>query len=569
MAERVGDRQQQAVGRGQRSRQTTGRHHARDHVGQACDLRRGQHDDVAADAHLTQLEDAVLVDVRDGQQRRIHLRPGAHPGRQLVKRRAHQDVEHLVLDQDCQCRRREVQQEDEEQRPGHRLARFLHRRRGVVAHQDVRQRGGTHHQAEHQAQEVAARGVESGLGLLVPVRVTRELLRMARHACQRRRARVGAGLGSRPGLLGGFLVGGHGGQRLLGGLHLGQRGAGSLQVFHLLLSGSTVGSQGGRHVLQLGSQGVRLRLEDATDFLLFRVGDELLLTLGHLGQLGAIDGLRNGDARLLHRQPHHRNHVGNDQDDVLRHLRPGHCAHAAQERAHQDAAQTNEHADLEGQAGQARGDQTHTVDLGHHVHERHQDGDQDAHEASRVTLIAGAEEVGDRELTKLAQVRRQKQRHQAVASRPAHDEGQTAVAGEVQRAGHADEGRRAHPVCAGGHAVVDGRHAAASHVVLGRIVGAAHDADAGVQGHRGDKEHDTDGAATQAHLLGDGQHHHEGQEPAGVPAVNFVEALLEGRIGLLVGDPLLGFERQASHVTPPRQRRVLGPACSCSRSSSR
>jgi hypothetical protein len=59
VAERVGDGQQQAVGGGQRRGQAAGGHHARDHVGQAADFRRRQHDDVAADRHLVELQDAV------------------------------------------------------------------------------------------------------------------------------------------------------------------------------------------------------------------------------------------------------------------------------------------------------------------------------------------------------------------------------------------------------------------------------------------------------------------------------------------------------------------------------
>ena len=55
-------------------------------------------------------------------------------------------------------------------------------------------------------------------------------------------------------------------------------------------------------------------------------------------------------AGLVHRQPEHRRQVGQDQDDVLRHLGPCHRLHAAQERTHQDAAESDEDADLEGQA---------------------------------------------------------------------------------------------------------------------------------------------------------------------------------------------------------------------------
>ena len=49
----------------------------------------------------------------------------------------------------------------------------------------------------------------------------------------------------------------------------------------------------------------------------------------------------------------HRDHVGDDQDDVLRDLRPRHRPHAAQERADQDAAEAEEDAELERHAGQA------------------------------------------------------------------------------------------------------------------------------------------------------------------------------------------------------------------------
>ncbi len=155
--QRVGDGQQQAVRGRQRRGQTAGRHQARDHVRQARDLRRRQHHDVAADRDLGQLHDAVLVDVGDRQQRRIDPLPRRHPRRQLGELRADQQRVDVELHQHRQRRRGEIEQEDEEQRPGHRLPRFLHRRRGVVAHQDVRQRGRAHHQAEHQREEVLAR----------------------------------------------------------------------------------------------------------------------------------------------------------------------------------------------------------------------------------------------------------------------------------------------------------------------------------------------------------------------------------------------------------------------------
>ena len=94
----------------------------------------------------------------DLHQRVVGRRPAHHPARLLgdvVRRQAgsHQ-VEHRPLGERRIGRRREVEDEDEEQRPGHRNARLAHRRRGEVAHQDVRQRSRADHQAEDEQEEV-------------------------------------------------------------------------------------------------------------------------------------------------------------------------------------------------------------------------------------------------------------------------------------------------------------------------------------------------------------------------------------------------------------------------------
>ena len=71
-------------------------------------------------------------------------------------------------------RRREVQQEDEQQRPRHRLARFTHARRGEVAHQDVRQRGGADHHAEDDREEVQRAVVDERLDMRLERRQRRQ-----------------------------------------------------------------------------------------------------------------------------------------------------------------------------------------------------------------------------------------------------------------------------------------------------------------------------------------------------------------------------------------------------------
>ncbi len=419
--------------------------------------------------------------------------------------------------QHAERRRREVQQEDEEQRPEHRLARLADRRRRVVAHQDVRQRGRADHQAEHQGEEIAARDVARGLVL------ARKRLGVA----QRR-----PGARREPGVLGpGSLCGG--GvlrivrERLLGrGDLIGRRVVGLELVDlggQLLLAGVIRAGQ----ALQLGAGVVGARLEDGADLQLLRILDEFFLERRDLLELLAVHDLRDRDAGLLHRQPHHRDHVGDDQDDVLRHLRPGYRPHAAQERADQDAAQTQENAELERHAGQPRCDEADAVDLRDDVGERAQDRGEDADGARDIAAVACAEEVRNRELPELAQVRREEQRDQAIAAGPSHDECEAAEARQVQRAGHADERRRAHPVRAGGHAVEQRRNAPAGNVVLGRVGGAAHDADAGIQPDRRHQEDVADPLPREPHLLGDGEQDDERDESARVPRVHPLQLRLE------------------------------------------
>jgi len=64
VSERVGDGEQQPVGRGERGGQTARRHQARYDIRQSGDLGSGKDDDVLADGDLGKLHDAVVVQVR-------------------------------------------------------------------------------------------------------------------------------------------------------------------------------------------------------------------------------------------------------------------------------------------------------------------------------------------------------------------------------------------------------------------------------------------------------------------------------------------------------------------------
>ena len=259
---------------------------------------------------------------------------------------------------------------------------------------------------------------------------------------------------------------------------------------------------------------------------------ELRLARAHLLEHLAVDQLRDREARVLDRQPDDRNHVRDDQHDVLRHLRPRHRAHPAEERTHQDAAQPEEDAQLERDADQARRHQPHAVDLRHHVGEGAQDRAQDADEARDVAAVARTEEVRDRELAELAQVRREEQRHEAVAAGPPHDEREAEIPRQVQRAGHADERGRAHPVGAGRHAVEERGDPPPGDVVLGDVRGAADDADPGVQADGGEQERVADPDLRQPQLLEDRQDDEEDDEADGVEGVRLLQELEELRLRL-------------------------------------
>ena len=168
VAQRVGDGEQEPVRGGERGGETAGGHQARDHVRQARDLRRGEHDHVRIDDEVLEADDARMVGDRlAGIDHRLQagrvlaadldqaeLAPREQPRPDVLQASADDVGVDLQLRERRVGRRREVEQEDEQQRPAHRHARLTHGRRGEVAHQDVRQRRRADHHAEDDAEEV-------------------------------------------------------------------------------------------------------------------------------------------------------------------------------------------------------------------------------------------------------------------------------------------------------------------------------------------------------------------------------------------------------------------------------
>mmetsp|Transcript_53285 Transcript_53285/g.125036 ORF Transcript_53285/g.125036 Transcript_53285/m.125036 type:complete len:660 (-) Transcript_53285:2122-4101(-) len=386
----------------------------------------------------------------------------------------------------------------------------------------MRQPSGANHQAQHQRDEITP-------GSAGRIAVTRAGLRVAgkrlgvRRQARQRTGQLGFGcLLAAPEFLGFGRRARQRGTLLLGGLDLGQRCVAGLQPRHPHRRLGLLGSQRCRNIRQAGRRRVSALLVDGPHLQLGRIADQFALAFGDLVQLLAVDQLGQRPAGLLDAEPDDRHQIGQDHDEVLGHLGPGDGPHAAEEGAHQHTAQADKHADLEAQAGQPRRDQAHAVDLRDQVDEGHQDGRPGAHQPQRAAVEAFTEEVAQRELPEAAQVGRDAQGHEAEAAGPAQHIGQARIAAGVQRAHQSDEAGGAHPVRPGGHAVVERRHAAAGHVVLARIGGAAQDADDGVHRHRRTQEGVADPGLRQPVALGHTEgddHRDEAQREEGVAAV--------------------------------------------------
>ena len=80
------------------------------------------------------------------------------------------------------------------------------------------------------------------------------------------------------------------------------------------------------------------------------------------------------------------------------------------------------------------------------------------------------------------------------------------------------------------HAVEEGWHPAPRDVVLRSVHGAADDADARVESDGGEQEPVADPLPRHAHLLGDRQRDHEGDEAAGIDPVVLFELVEEGSV---------------------------------------
>ena len=174
-----------------------------------------------------------------------------------------------------------------------------------------------------------------------------------------------------------------------------------------------------------------------------------------------------------------------------------------------------------------------------------------AEHAGEVAAVAERHEVGHGVGAELAQIRADQDRDQHEAAGPAEHPGEAVIAEQEQRAGHADEGRRRHPVGAGRHAVVERRHAPAGDVIFRNLRRARGDADDGVDREREEDEQIAEDPVRHPDLLEDREQDDEGEESAGVHAVHPAEIFDEvGAWRRFAVEVAMARSPQSSSATP-------------------
>ena len=199
------------------------------------------------------------------------------------------------------------------------------------------------------------------------------------------------------------------------------------------------------------------------------------------GHRAAEGDLRDGYARHLEGDEHRRDRVGEDQHAVLGDLRVRDALHAAEHRVEEDDAHADQQPGGDVHAQEAREDDPDAAHLARDVRERDDDEADHRDDARSLGVVALADELGDRVLAELAQVRREEQRQQHVAARPAHQVDRAVVAEERDQSRHRDERRGRHPVRGGRHAVGDRVDVLARDVEVPRALGLRPERDADVE----------------------------------------------------------------------------------------
>ena len=222
--------------------------------------------------------------------------------------------------------------------------------------------------------------------------------------------------------------------------------------------------------------------------------------------------MRNQAIAKLVGHPEYRNHIGDDQHDILGNLGPGHSPHTAKHRTEENTQKTCPDTQLERNSQGTGGHNTGTGDLGRHISEGCHHQNHDRASTGQVPAIAGADKVRHGVTAELAQVRCDERCHQHITACPADQKRHIGIAFEVDPAGHGDKRRTGHPVRRCGHAVEYGRDFTTSDVVLVRIHCSGKNADQGVDNDRESHKHPADEGVRYTCNFQNGHQSHEAEK---------------------------------------------------------
>ena len=256
----------------------------------------------------------------------------------------------------------------------------------------------------------------------------------------------------------------------------------------------------------------------------------LLLSRRDVRDRLSVSELRKRNSVLRGGQDHDRGQIGDDQHDVLCDLRPGHRPHAAQHRAEQNADKSGEDGKLELHPEKSRGNQAGAVDLRRHIGEGAGNQHDHAERAGEIAAVPERQEVGHGIGAELAQVWPDQDRHQHKSAGPSEHPCQAVIAKQEQGAGHADEGRRRHPVSAGRHAVIESRDTSSGDVILRDLRCPRHHADNGVDGEGEENEQVAEDLVRNANLLENSEQEDESDEAAGISTVHLAQFLMKSEV---------------------------------------
>merc|ERR1712159_67127 len=210
---------------------------------------------------------------------------------------------------------------------------------------------------------------------------------------------------------------------------------------------------------------------------------------------------RNRVACQLNGNEHGGNRVSDNQYTVLGYLSVGNAFHATEYRIDE---YNNRCDDQTGggihfqEAGEGHTSASHLAD---NVGYRGNDQTDNGYQSRVCAVVSIPDELRNRKLTELPQVRSQQHGQQDVATGPAHKERGVGIATGRDQTSHGDKRSGRHPVSTDCGAVGDRMHTTARNVEIAGTAGLGPDSDGDVEEERAPYEHNVDCKLAHLSLL--------------------------------------------------------------------